>query len=460
MRNGHSRRSFLAGAATAAAAGSQSHAPGGLPNIVYIHSHDSGRYLQPYGHAIPTPNLLRLAKEGTLFRRAFSAAPTCSPSRSALLTGQCPHSNGMLGLAHRGFQMIDYKRHIVHTLRDAGYVSVLAGLQHVAPKPEMIGYDEILTPKSTSAVAVAPVAASFLNRPHTKPFFLDVGFFETHREYPAPTAADDERYVLPPAPILDTPETRKDMAAYHASARVLDHGVGLVLDALERNGLASNTLVISTTDHGVSFPLMKCNLEDFGWGVSLMMRGPGGFTGGKVCDAMVSHLDIFPSICDLTGIQHPAWLEGKSMLPLIRGEVKEINEEIFSEVTFHAAYEPKRAVRTQRHKYIRRFGDKHTPVLPNCDDGLSKSVWLEYGWKNMTLPEESLYDLVFDPAEQHNLTSDKASQPLLADMRQRLDRWMRATNDPLLRGPVAAPHGAQVNNPDGLSPKEQPELIA
>ncbi len=366
----------------------------------------------------------------------------------------------MLGLAHRGFQMTDYNRHIVHTLKDAGYVSILAGLQHVAPKPEMIGYDEILTPKSTSAVAVAPVAVNFLNRPHTKPFFLDVGFFETHREYPQPTAADDERYVMPPTPILDTRETRKDMAAYHASARLLDHGVGLVLDALERNGLAGNTLVISTTDHGVSFPLMKCNLEDFGWGVSLIMRGPGGFTGGKVCDAMVSHLDIFPSICDLTGIKHPAWLEGKSMLPLFRGDVKEINEEIFSEVTFHAAYEPKRAVRTQRYKYIRRYGDKHTPVLPNCDDGLSKSVWLEYGWKNMTLPEESLHDLVFDPAEQHNLASDKASQPVLADMRQRLDRWMRATNDPLLRGPVAPPHGSQVNNPDGLSPKEKPDLIA
>jgi N-sulfoglucosamine sulfohydrolase len=366
----------------------------------------------------------------------------------------------MLGLAHRGFQMVDYNRHIVHTLRSVGYVSVLAGLQHVAPKPETIGYDEILTPKSTSAVAVAPVAVNFLNRPHTKPFFLDVGFFETHREYPAPTAADDERYVMPPTPILDTPETRKDMAAYHASARALDHGIGLVLDALERNGLAGNTLVISTTDHGVSFPLMKCNLEDFGWGVSMIMRGPGGFTGGKVCDAMISHVDVFPTLCDLTGIKHPEWLEGKSMLPVVHGEAKEINEEIFSEVTFHAAYEPKRAVRTHRYKYIRRYGDKHTPVLPNCDDGLSKSVWLEYGWKNMVLPEESLYDLVFDPSENHNLVGDPGSKAVLTEMRGRLDRWMKATNDPLLKGPVPAPHGSQINNPDGISPKEKPDLMA
>jgi N-sulfoglucosamine sulfohydrolase len=458
--NHPSRRAFLGGATTAAALAAQATSAAKPMNIVYIHSHDSGRYLQPYGHAVPTPHIQRLASEGMLFRQAFSAAPTCSPSRSALLTGQCPHQNGMLGLAHRGFSMVDYKRHIVHTLGNAGYVSVLAGLQHVAPKPEMIGYDEILTPKGPpSAVRVAPVAVEFLNRKQTKPFFLDIGFFETHREYPEPTKDDDERYMLPPTPIPDTPATRKDTAAYHASARVLDHGVGQVLEALDRNGLTGNTLVISTTDHGVAFPLMKCNLEDFGWGVSMIMRGPGGFTGGKVCDAMVSHIDVFPTICELTGIPRPAWLEGKSMMPAVRGEVKETNEEVFAEVNYHASYEPKRAVRTQRYKYIRRYGDKHTPVLPNCDDGLSKSVWVEYGWKNMVLPEESLYDLIFDPAEHNNLVGDTGSRQVLTDMRQRLDRWMRATNDPLLHGPVVAPHGAQVNNPNGMSPKEKTEVI-
>ncbi len=92
----------------------------------------------------------------------------------------------------------------------------------------------------------------------------------------------------------------------------------------------------------------------------------------------------------------------------IRGEAKEINDEVFAEVTYHAAYEPKRAIRTSRWKYIRRYGDKHTPVLPNCDDGLSKSVWLEYGWKNIRLPEESLYDLIFDPNERNNLAADRS----------------------------------------------------
>ena len=101
------------------------------PNILYIHSHDTGRYLQPYGHAIPTPNLQRLAERGVLFRRAYCAAPTCSPSRAALLTGQSPHSAGMLGLANRGFRLRDFNQHIIHTLKPSGYNSALAGIQHL-----------------------------------------------------------------------------------------------------------------------------------------------------------------------------------------------------------------------------------------------------------------------------------------------------------------------------------------
>src|SRR6516225_530446 len=153
-----------------------------------------------------------------------------------------------------------------------------------------------------AAANVAPKAVEFLNSRPNKPFFMDVGFFETHREYPEPTPEDDPRFAQPPQPIPDTPQTRKDIAAFRASARNLDKAVGDILQALDRNGLAENTLVISTTDHGLAFPLMKCNLTDFGFGVSLIMRGPGVFRGGKVCDAMVSHVDIYPTITDLLGL--------------------------------------------------------------------------------------------------------------------------------------------------------------
>jgi len=451
-----SRRGFLQGATAQAGIAALAADTQGHPNVLYIHSHDSGRYLQPYGFAIPTPALLKLASEGVLFRNAFSAAPTCSPSRAALLTGESPHQNGMLGLAHRGFALNDYRKHLLYTLRDAGYVSVLGGLQHIAAKPETIGYDEILPHASTHVADVAPAVVSFLNRKQTKPFFLDVGFQETHREYPKPTAADDPRYTQPPSILPDTPETRLDMASYHASARILDQGVRQVLDALERNGLAANTLVISTTDHGIAFPNMKCNLLDTGWGVSLIMRGPGLFQGGKICDAMISHLDLYPTLCELIGVAKPARLTGRSFLPVLRGEQKEINDEIFGEVSYHAAYEPKRAVRTHRYKYIRRFGDYRKPVLPNCDDGLSKTVWLEYGWGRQELSPEDLYDLIFDPEENHNLASDPRYSAALKEMRGRLDSWMSRTDDPLLKGPVPLPAGARINPQDGVSPRDQP----
>jgi N-sulfoglucosamine sulfohydrolase len=451
-----SRRQFMSrvagiGAATLSAPAVHPAPAANRPNILYIHSHDSGRYLQPYGHAIPTPNLQKLASEGVLFRQAFSGAPTCSPSRATLLTGQCAHSNGMLGLAHRGFSMTDYSHHMLHTFRKVGYRSTLAGLQHIAAKPETIGYDELLRPNNTRAETVAPLAVDFLDRRPSQPFFLDIGFFETHREYPEPTPADDPRYLQPPSPMPDTPQTRRDMAGYRASARILDNAVGQVLEALERNGLAGNTLVISTTDHGLAFPRMKCNLTDMGWGVSLIMRGPGVFRGGKVCDAMVSHIDVFPTLCELLEIDLPPWLEGLSLTPAVRGDKKEIHDEVFAEVNYHASYEPVRAVRTQRYKYIRRFGNRKTAVLPNCDDSPSKDLWLEHGWRRREQPQEELYDLVFDPNEQNNLVKDTAA---LNEMRGRLDTWMKRTNDPLLKGAVPAPRGAKVNPVDGLSPRE------
>jgi arylsulfatase A-like enzyme len=425
------------------------------PNILYIHSHDSGRYIQPYGHAIPTPNMQRLAEEGTLFRRAYCAAPTCSASRASLLTGQCPHSNGMNGLTHRGFELNDYSHHILHTLRKAGYTSTLCGVQHIANETARIGYDTVLRlPKDDSETRGA-VAAKFLRSAPAEPFFLSVGFVDTHRSYHEPGPGEDERYAMPPAPLPDTPVTRHEMACYKASARLYDAGVGDVLEALEETGLAANTLVINTTDHGIEFPNMKCTLFDHGIGVMLIMRGPGGFTGGKVCDALTSQIDIFPTVCDLLGIDAPDWLEGKSLMPVIRGEADEVNDEIFAEVTYHAAYEPQRAVRTERWKYVKRYGDWKTPVLPNCGDSPSKTLWMEHGWAHHTIDSEQLYDLVFDPCETHNVADDPALNEVLCDMRRRLSDWMKRTNDPLRTGYFPAPSGAKINRADGVSPREE-----
>jgi len=304
---------------------------------------------------------------------------------------------------------------------------------------------------------VAPKAVEWLKNSPKQPFYIEIGFQETHRPYAEPGPKEDVRYTQPPAPLPDTPETRLDMASFKASARLLDDAVGAILTQLAASGLAENTLVISTTDHGIAFPAMKCNLTDQGWGVSLIMRGPNGFNGGKVCDAMVSQLDIFPSLCEMLNLERPSWLTGKSMMPVLRGDSKQINDHVFAEVTYHAAYEPKRAVRSHRYKYIRNFGGRKIPVLPNCDDGPSKSLWLEYDWKHQPVAEERLYDLVFDPLEHNNLAADASVSSTLQDMRTRLNTWMKATADPLLKGPVPLPPGAIANDVDGVSPQERPK---
>ena len=144
------------------------------PNILYLHSHDTGRFAQPYGEQVPMPNVQALADQGVLFREAYCAAPTCSASRACLLTGQYGQTNGMLGLAHRGWSLRNYHHHIVHTLRDAGYHSMLIGEQHISKEPEAIGYDEVMKIPTTHVDAVAPRAMEVL-APRARPPAVPVG---------------------------------------------------------------------------------------------------------------------------------------------------------------------------------------------------------------------------------------------------------------------------------------------
>src|SRR4051794_20976411 len=423
------------------------------PNILYIHSHDTGRYVQPYGYQVPTPNIQLLADQGVLFRKAFCAAPTCSGSRASLLTGQYCHNNGMLGLAHRGWALNDYGEHLVHPLRDAGYGSTPIGEQHNSEEPETNGHDEGIEGSSPHPRDGAPIPIEALAAAG-EPFFFSVGFFEPHRQFRAPTSVRDTLYSLPPENLPDTPRTREEMAAFKASARSLDQGIGAVLNGLHQAGLSESTLIICTTDHGLAFPNAKATLYDRGIGVMLLMRGPGGFTGGQVFDSLVSHLDIYPTICDLAGIEHPPWLQGVSLMPLVRGETPAVRDEVFAEMTFHAAYQPLRALRTERWKYIRRFDDYPHPVLANCDDSASKELLVEAGWGKQVVAEEQLYALLLAPNEAHDLSPAPARRSVLAELRGRLERWMRETDDPLLDGPVAPPPGAVTNDRAQRSPND------
>jgi arylsulfatase A-like enzyme len=299
-----------------------------------------------------------------------------------------PHLNGMTGLAHRGWELNDTRQHFVHALRKGGYHSELIGEQHISEDPRDIGYDRVHDVGSNHVKEVSPVAGHIIRDELPEPFFLSVGFFETHRNYFEPSSVRDTQYSLPPMGVPDLPETRRDMAAFKQSARRLDQGIGTVLDALWTRGIQENTVIVCTTDHGLAFPGAKATLTDRGIGVMLIVRGPG-FGGGRVFDELVSQVDLYPTFCEIAGVETPDFVQGRSLLPLVGSDRTGEREEIFAELTYHVAYEPQRAVRTDRFKYIRRFGDDLRPVLANVDDGATKDALLARGWGQEPTPPRS-----------------------------------------------------------------------
>ncbi|MGN0421414.1 MAG: sulfatase [Lachnospiraceae bacterium] len=431
-------------------------------NILYIHTHDSGRFLEPFGWNIPTPRIMQLAREGTLFRNTFCAAPTCSPSRVGLLTGMSPHSTNMLGLAQRGFQMDDYKKHLSNFLKRNGYHTCLFGVQHEAPETSMIGYDYYYEADCQESdfmsrdTGACTHAAQYLKDYHeNKPFFMSVGFIHTHREYPQ-DAQDyiNPDYVTPPFTVADTKENRKDMAAYMRSAQIADDCVKVVLDALKESGREDDTNIIFTTDHGIAFPFMKCNCYDTGIGVTLIMKYKDNPATGKVCDSLISQIDLFPTLCDMNGLEKPDYLQGKSFIKVFEDLDTEINQEIFSEVTYHAAYEPMRCIRTKRYKLIRYY-DFHNGYVPaNIDESSCKELLINSGLLQKPRAREMLFDLYIDPMERENLIENPAYKDIYTDLRIKLEKWMEETNDPLI--PVSyrvpKPEDSYVNRLQDLDP--------
>lgn len=432
-------------------------------NILYLHTHDSGRYISPYGFNLPTPALQHLAEEGVLFRQAYCSCPTCSPSRASMLTGQTPHESGMMGLAHRGYAINDYNKHLSRYMQKYGYRTVLCGIQHEAADPHDIGYEEYignLDVNHKNDEYNAGEACRFLleHRDDERHFFISVGFLNTHRPYPEPEKDIRADYMQPPLPLYDNEINRREMACYASAIQTVDKCIEKIMNTLYTTGMINNTLVIFTTDHGIAFPGMKGTLYDTGIGVSLIIRTPHPTCmKGKAVDVLTSQLDFYPTVCDYSGIPIPEWAEGKSLRPILEGTEKKIRNEIFAELTYHAAYEPKRCIRTNRYKLV-RFYDWHNGIVPaNIDDSMSKDFILKNQIENRVRPREMLFDLWDDPMERQNRAENAAYHDVYCDLSARLNEWMYRTRDPLCnyRYRVPAPAEAIVNKLCCYSPEDE-----
>jgi len=247
-------------------------------------------------------------------------------------------------------------------------------------------------------------------------------------------------------------DVRRDVAALYVLVRRVDRAVGEILGALDEAGLTDDTLVVFTTDHGVAFPGAKATLYDPGIEIALLMRGPGGFEGGRRVDGLLINNDFLPTVLDVCGVSVPRGVQGKSMLPLVRGELEGLHDRIFVEQTYHAAYDPLRGLRTERYKYVRSFEERPFWFPPNVDGGLSKEVARRLGYFDKPRPAEMLFDLDADLVERENLACDPEYAELLEGTRATLQRWMEETDDPLLKGYVPPHLGARVTPPDSYTP--------
>lgn len=426
------------------------------PNILFIITHDTGRHLGCYGCGTPSLNLDKLAEEGVKFTQAFCTAPQCSPSRASVLTGLMPHRHGLIGLAHRGFRLRNDVLLLPKLLSQAGYSTHLFGVQHETTwdRVSELGYQHVHRPDGLSCLKVTPLLLDFLSKEPPQPFFASVGFTETHRPFPKLEQTPPQVKVPPFLP--DEPDVRHDVAELNEAVRRVDESVGQIVEALKKHRLWDNTLLIFTTDHGIAFPSAKATLFDPGIEIALIMHGPDEFSGGKVIDAMVSNADLMPTLCEVAGIEPPTDIDGKSLLPLVRGEVAKLHERIFVELTYHAAYDPMRGVRTERFKYIRSFADRPFWLPPNVDNGLTKEWFRQHRPEvfQTPRPKEMLFDLHADPLERCNLADDPAYAGVLAKIRQWVEEWMAATDDPLRHGHVPPPLGARVTPARVWGPEE------
>lgn len=432
------------------------HTKASRPNIVLLISHDLGCHIGPYGHAYQqTPALNQFAQEGMRLDRHFVSSPGCSQSRSSLVTGRYPHSNGQFGLANWGWKMNENEVLLPQVLKDHGYQTTLFGIWHLHEwtLSSFCNTSDDVSTLDYSSEGVAEVAshraANWLqnNSNLSQPFYLHVGFWEVHRPFCENTSqcaasVEDLSEIELPGYLPDTEATRLEFIELMRSVSLVDRGVARILETLNKTGLAKNTIVIFTADHGLPFQRAKATLYDPGIQVAGLVRWPGHINAGSSSQTLTSNIDIMPTLLDAVGIPIRDEIQGRSLINLLHGvNSDEMQPEaVFAEKTYHEHYDPIRCVRTDRYKYIRNFAQRPMLVLPSdVYNSPSRKSFTEDSalWDHR--PLEEFYDLDNDPLELDNLVTSANVAKDLEESRQRLMNWMETTQDPLRKGPIGRP---------------------
>ncbi|HSH93279.1 MAG TPA: sulfatase [Roseimicrobium sp.] len=420
------------------------------PDIVIFLTDDQSQLdCTPYGGSdIRTPNMQRLAEKGMTFTRAYVASPSCAPSRAALLTGLMPARNG--AESNHAKPRADLKKWPAY-FQELGYEVVAFGKVSHYKHTADYGFDHFANDTFHEHVAITN-AVTWLNqrkREGAKPLCLFVGSNWPHVPWPEEASGYDPAKLKLPAGSIDTPATRAWRAKYAAAVSRADDDLGLVLGAV-RQRLPAETILLFTSDHGAQWPFGKWNLYESGVCVPLIVCWPGVVKPGSRSDAMVQWTDFLPTLLEAAGGKAPTDIDGRSFLPVLRGQSPKHRELIF---TTHDNDQrmnvyPSRAVSDGRWKYIRNlhpefaFTTHIDLVAGKLGQRTFFSTWEEAAKTNKEAaailqryhgrPAEELYDLAADPHEQNNLANPTVKPEIaktILTMRIELENWMRSQGD-------------------------------
>lgn len=420
-----------------------------VPNILMIVADDMGQTAGSYGdNTIATPSIDQLAKQGILFQNAYVTHSSCSPSRSSIMTGLYPHQNGQMGLAHLGFTMHRRIPNLVALLKRAGYRTFMAGKLHIEPRKAFpLDVHTNLGMNSRGVSTYRDHLETFIQK-SSQPWFAQVSFWDPHKPYggrekglPVKLLGPDDVTPFPEFGEYDGPELRKELAGYYNAVKRVDHGVGLLIDLLERTGQSENTLVVFLGDHGPPVLRSKATTYELGTRIPFLLRWPDRIKAGQVHGELVSTVDILPTFLSAAGVPLPAHLTGRSLEPFFRGTPIDWRNYLFTEFTAHLPeIAPQRAVRDLRYKLIHnlRPGRSMTiiassPLTPYLSHPRWKDSKARRIFRLMTkMVEYELYDLKADPLEHHNLAGNGELAKVEARMKSALLKWRHNTQDPLL----------------------------